>query len=185
MPVEVRELEIAEVKVLNPKKFGDHRGFFSEVYSRKALADVGIDVELVQDNHSLSSKRGTVRGLHFQIPPLAQAKLVRVVRGAILDVAVDLRRNSASFGKHVCAVISEDDWNQIFVPVGFAHGFITITDETEVLYKVSNIYSPEHERGILWNDPKLGIDWLQRGASEISARDLAWPALGDVAEHYF
>src|SRR5678816_2227132 len=155
----VIETAIPDVKVLVPKQFKDHRGFFSEVYSRKALNELGIGCEFVQDNHSLSVEKGVLRGLHYQLPPMAQDKLIRVVRGSILDVAVDVRRSSPTFGKHVVMEISSDNWRQIFVPVGFAHGFVTLEPNTEVLYKVSAPYSPGHERGVKWNDPALAIDW--------------------------
>jgi dTDP-4-dehydrorhamnose 3,5-epimerase len=181
--MQVIPTEIPAIKLLLPKKFGDHRGFFSEVYSRKALAEVGILTDFVQDNHSLSVEKGVLRGLHYQIAPMAQDKLVRVVQGAILDVAVDIRRDSATFGKHVTAVLSAENWNQIFVPVGFAHGFVTLQPNTEVLYKVSNYYSPGHERGIRWNDPKLGIDWGIDGSTAIlSSRDREHPVFGDAQD---
>src|SRR5436305_4381439 len=140
--------DIPDVRIIVPKKHGDHRGFFSEVYSRKALAEAGIHSDFVQDNHSLSAQKGVLRGLHYQVAPMAQDKLIRVVRGAILDVAVDIRRSSPTFGKHVSAVISAENWRQILVPIGFAHGFVTLEANTEVIYKVSNCYSPQHERGI-------------------------------------
>jgi dTDP-4-dehydrorhamnose 3,5-epimerase len=175
--------EIRDVKVLSQKKFGDHRGFFSEVYSRRAMREVGIDVEFVQDNHSMSAEQGTVRGLHYQLPPMAQDKLIRVTRGAILDIAVDIRRGSSTFGKHVAAVISADNWRQIFVPVGFAHGFVTLESDTEVIYKVSNYYSPADERGIRWNDPGLGIDWgIEPGRAILSKRDTDHPMFKDAAD---
>ena len=174
---------IPDVKILVPKKLGDHRGVFSETYSRKTFRDFGIDVEFVQDNHSLSAQKGVVRGLHYQIQPAAQAKLVRVVRGAILDVAVDVRRGSPSFGKHVADVISAQNWKQIFVPVGFAHGFVTLESNTEVVYKVSNYYSPAHDRGILWNDPALGIDWgVSPAEAVLSEKDRKNPTLADAKE---
>ena len=176
--MQVTETAIPAVKILTPKKHGDHRGFFSEVYSRKALREVGIDLEFVQDNHSLSAEKGVLRGLHYQMPPMAQDKLIRVVRGAILDVAVDIRRASPTFGKHVTWTISADNWQQIFVPVGFAHGFVTLEPYTEVLYKVSAPYSPGHERGVKWNDPGLGIDWgVDEGRAILSARDKDHPPL--------
>ena len=168
--------EIPEVKLLEPKKFGDHRGFFSEVYSRKALRDLGIDLEFVQDNHSLSTQKGTVRALHYQLAPMAQDKLVRVVHGAILDVAVDIRKGSPTFGRHVSAVISAANWRQILVPIGFAHGFVTLEPDTQVIYKVTNYYSPQHERGILWNDPQLAIDWgIDARSATLSDRDTKHP----------
>ena len=157
--MEIRELSIPDVKVLIPERFGDPRGSFSEVYSRRALAAAGVDIEFVQDNHSSSRRRGTVRGLHFQAPPRAQDKLVRVVRGSVFDVAVDLRRSSPTCGRHVSAVLSAEAWNQLLVPAGFAHGFMTLEPDTEVVYKVSDYYAPDHDRGLLWNDPALGIRW--------------------------
>ena len=177
------ETEIPDVKILVPKKHGDYRGFFSEVYSRPVLRELGIDVEFVQDNHSLSVEKGVLRGLHYQIAPAAQDKLVRVVRGAILDVAVDVRRSSPTFGRHVGAVLSADNWRQIFVPKGFAHGFVTLEPNTEVLYKVTCCYSPQHERGIRWNDPVLGIDWQVEPARAIlSQRDREHPMLAQAQD---
>ena len=145
--------------MLNPRKFNDGRGFFSEVYDRRTLAEAGVCTDFVQDNHSLSTLKGTVRGLHFQTPPHAQDKLVRVVRGSVFDVAVDLRRSSPTYGRHVSVVLSSEAWNQILVPVGFAHGLMTLEPNTEVVYKVSHYYAPEHDMGLLWNDPTLGIRW--------------------------
>ena len=175
--------EIPAVKILEPKKYGDHRGFFSETYSRKALRDLGIDLEFVQDNHSLSAQKGVVRGLHYQVPPTSQDKLVRVIRGAILDVAVDIRKSSPTFGKHITAVISAANWRQILVPVGFAHGFVTLEENTEVIYKVTNYYSPKDERGILWNDPVLGIDWqIDPVAAVLSDRDTKHPLFKDAGD---
>jgi dTDP-4-dehydrorhamnose 3,5-epimerase len=177
------ETEIPAVKILLAKKHGDHRGFFSETYSRKALKDAGIDIEFVQDNQSLSVEKGVVRGLHYQIAPTAQDKLVRVVRGAILDVAVDIRRGSPTFGKHVSAVISAENWRQILVPVGFAHGFATLEPNTEVIYKVTNYYSPQDERGIRWNDPALGIDWgIDISKAILSKRDTEHPLFRDAKD---
>ncbi|HEV2293824.1 MAG TPA: dTDP-4-dehydrorhamnose 3,5-epimerase [Tepidisphaeraceae bacterium] len=177
------ETEIPDVKVLVPKKFGDHRGFFSEVYSEKLLAGLGVQTHFVQDNHSLSAETGVVRGLHYQLPPMAQDKLIRVVHGAILDVAVDIRRGSPTFGKHVACVLSAENWTQMFVPAGFAHGFATLEPNTEVLYKVTNYYSPGHERGIRWNDPKLGIDWrVAEDAAVLSERDRKHPMLAEATE---
>jgi dTDP-4-dehydrorhamnose 3,5-epimerase len=184
--MQVTATQIPDVKILTPKKFGDSRGFFSETYNRNTLRDlIGADVDFVQDNQSLSVEKGVVRGLHYQMPPMAQAKLVRVTRGAILDVAVDIRRASPTFGRHVAAVISADNWRQIFVPVGFAHGFVTLEPNTEVLYKVSNYYSPKDERGILWNDPKLAIDWgISESAAVMSEKDQKYPTLA-AAKDFF
>ena len=182
--MQVTPLAIPDVKVLTPKKFGDHRGFFSETYSAKALKDLaGIDVTFVQDNQSLSVEKGVVRGLHYQMPPASQDKLVRVTRGAILDVAVDIRRGSPTFGKHVSAVISAENWSQIFVPIGFAHGFVTLEPNTEVLYKVTNYYSPKDERGIRWNDSRLGIQWgVDEANAILSEKDRKYPALADATD---
>src|SRR5687767_13630937 len=176
--MQVVQTEIPAVKILVPKKFGDHRGFFSEVFSRKSAAEAGIAADYVQDNHSLSAERGVVRGLHYQLPPKAQDKLVRVIRGAILDVALDIRRSSPTFGRHVAVVLSAENWKQLFVPAGFAHGFVTLEPNTEVLYKVTNDYSPKDERGLLWNDPALGIAWgITPDAAVLSEKDRKYPTL--------
>jgi dTDP-4-dehydrorhamnose 3,5-epimerase len=181
--MQVIETAIPAVKILVPKKHGDHRGFFSETYSQKTLHEVGIDSVFVQDNHSLSAEKGVVRGLHWQIAPMAQDKLLRVVKGAILDVAVDIRRGSPTFGKHVTAILSAENWHQIFVPIGFAHGFTTLEPNTEVLYKVTTYYSPQHERGIRWNDPKLGIDWgIDGSRATLSKRDTEHPMFADAKD---
>jgi dTDP-4-dehydrorhamnose 3,5-epimerase len=181
MPVVIESLAIPAVKLIRPVKHGDARGFFSEVYSRRDFAAAGIDTEFVQDNHTRSGAKGTVRGLHFQVPPFAQDKLVRVARGAILDIAVDLRAGSPTYGRHVSAVISAEEWTQIFVPIGFAHGYVTLSDDTEVLYKVSNIYAPQHDKGLLWNDPALGIDWgVDAQNAVLSAKDKVHPRLAEL-----
>jgi dTDP-4-dehydrorhamnose 3,5-epimerase len=181
--MEVLSLAIPDVKVLTPKKFGDHRGFFSEVYNRAAFAAAGIAADFVQDNHSLSAQKGVVRALHYQIGAAAQAKLVRVVRGAILDVAVDVRRSSLTFGKYVSEVISAENWRQMYIPVGFAHGFVTLEPNTEVLYKVTTLYSPKDERGIRWDDPAVGIDWgIDPAAAILSDRDRKHPTLREQAD---
>ncbi len=170
------------VAIIHIKKFGDHRGFFSETYSAQKLADEhDIAATFVQDNQSLSAAAGTVRGLHFQRPPFAQAKLVRVLRGAILDVAVDLREGSPTYGHHVAEEISADSWNQIYVPVGFAHGFCTLLPDTEVVYKVSAPYAPDHEAGIAWDDPALNIAWPQVADAEtLSGKDRVLPRLTEA-----
>jgi dTDP-4-dehydrorhamnose 3,5-epimerase len=179
----VQTLQIPDVKIVTPKKFGDERGFFSETYSRQGLIEHAIDLTFVQDNQSLSAQVGTLRGLHFQLPPFAQDKLVRVTRGAIYDVAVDIRRQSPTFGQWVGAVISADEWNQILVPIGFAHGFCTIEPDTEVLYKVTAPYAPASERGIAWDDPDLAIDWpLQGGQPVLSGKDGENPTLANSSD---
>jgi dTDP-4-dehydrorhamnose 3,5-epimerase len=179
--MDVRATAIPDVKIITPRKFGDERGYFSEVYNRRALREAGIDLEFVQDNHSLSAQKGTIRGLHFQKPPMAQAKLVRVTRGAALDVAVDIRRGSATYGKHVAVELSAANWQQLFVPAGFAHGFCTLEPDTEVMYKVSAYYSAEHDAGIAWDDPALAIEWpLAKKKAVVSEKDGRWPTLAEV-----
>jgi dTDP-4-dehydrorhamnose 3,5-epimerase len=149
------------------------------------LARCGIELEFVQDNHSLSGPKGTIRGLHYQSPPFAQDKLIRVVRGSILDVAVDLRQGSPTYGKHVAALISARAWNQILVPIGFAHGFCTLEADTEIIYKVTNYYSPEHDLGVLWNDPELGIEWPVSAARYVlSPKDQRLPRLSDIVSPF-
>lgn len=147
------------VLVIETELFGDHRGFFTESYNEEKFKAAGIDYNFIQDNHSLSSEAGTVRGLHFQLAPKAQTKLVRVAAGAIYDVAVDLRGGSATYGQWVGVILSESNKRQLLVPRGFAHGFCTLTPNTQVMYKVDEYYSREHDRGLLWNDPNIGIDW--------------------------
>lgn len=183
--MDVQALDIPDVLVLTPRRFSDNRGFFSESYKRSALAAIGIDAVFLQENHSLSRCRGTVRGLHFQLPPMEQIKLVRVVRGAILDVVVDIRRASPTYGRHVTKVISAEAWNQIYVPAGFAHGFCTLEPDTEVVYLVSKEYSPEHDRGLLWNDPALGIVWpVSDGDAVLSDKDTRHPRLADLPQSF-
>ncbi len=176
---------IPDVILLEPKRLGDRRGFFSETYNRRQLGDLGVDCEFVQDNHSLSELAGVLRGLHFQAPPMAQDKLVRCVRGSILDVAVDIRHGSPTFGRWVSAELSAENWRQIFVPKGFAHGFVTLEPKTEVCYKVSQYYSPEHDRGLRFDDPELGIDWrIEPGAATLSGRDRGHPVLSELPEFF-
>lgn len=183
--MEIVALKIPDVKIIRPEKFNDNRGFFSETYNRHAFAAVGIRLEFVQDNHSLSVERGVIRGLHFQMPPFAQDKLVRVTRGAVFDVAVDLRCKSPTFGKHVSVVISAQEWNQILVPIGFAHGFCTLEPETEVIYKVTNYYSREQDRGLAWDDPELGIQWPISGSEAIlSDKDKKQPRFSELLDFF-
>jgi dTDP-4-dehydrorhamnose 3,5-epimerase len=174
-------MSIPDVRLLVPRRFEDARGFLSETYNKLRLAQAGIDAVLVQENHSYSACPGTVRGLHFQAPPQAQAKLVRVLRGAILDVAVDIRRGSPTFGRHVAVTLSRDDWAQLYVPAGFAHGFCTLEPDTEVLYKLDAPYAPEAEGGLYWADPRLGIDWpVGEGEAVLSDKDRRHPRLTDL-----
>lgn len=161
-----------------PQRFSDARGFVSETWSRKRFAGAGIDIDFVQDNHSYSEGRGVLRGLHYQLPPFAQDKLVRVVRGRIYDVAVDIRRGSPAFGRWVAVELSAERGNQLLVPKGFAHGFVTLEPGCEVVYKVSGFYSKPHERCIRFDDPAIGIDWPDgAGALQLSERDRQAPLL--------
>ncbi|MBV1693475.1 MAG: dTDP-4-dehydrorhamnose 3,5-epimerase [Hyphomicrobiales bacterium] len=179
--MDVIPLALPEVKLIRPKRHGDHRGFFSEVWSRRDLAKAGLDLDFVQDNYSMSAEAGTVRALHFQTPPFAQDKLVRVARGRILDVAVDVRRGSATFGRHVAVELSAENWEQLLVPKGFAHGLVTLEPNTEVLYKVTAYYAPQNDAGILWNDPDLGIAWpVAPERAILSAKDKVLPRLKDA-----
>lgn len=181
----VEPTAIPAVKIITPKKHGDLRGFFSEVYKQFDMAQAGIDLVFVQDNHSLSGPVGTLRGLHFQSPPFAQDKLVRVARGRILDIAVDLRASSPSFGQHVAVELSAENWKQILVPVGFAHGFVTLEPDTEVLYKVTAPYGPQNDHGLAFDDPALGIDWrLPHGDLVLSDKDRKHPRLADLPRYF-
>ena len=174
-------LALPEVVEITPPRHGDDRGFFSETWNRRAFQDGGISIDFVQDNQSLSAAAGTLRGLHFQTPPHAQAKLVRVLQGAIFDVAVDIRAGSPTFGQWVGLELSRAKWNQLFIPVGFAHGFVTLVPETEVAYKVSDFYAPEHDHAIRFDDPAIGIDWPEGlPPFELSDRDRAAPRLADI-----
>jgi dTDP-4-dehydrorhamnose 3,5-epimerase len=181
--VNVERLAIPDVLLLTPPRFGDARGSFSETWNQKRYAALGIPGPFVQDNHAISAERHVVRGLHLQIGPNAQGKLVRVVRGAIWDVAVDVRHGSPTYGKHVGAVLSADNWTQIWVPVGFLHGYCTLEPDTEVIYKVTGEYDKPAERGVIWNDPDLGIEWpVPAGLAILSDKDRALPrfaACGD------
>jgi dTDP-4-dehydrorhamnose 3,5-epimerase len=181
----VQKTDLEGVLSILPARFGDDRGYFSEAYNQSAFHRIGVTSAFVQDNQSLSRDRATVRGLHFQIPPFAQAKLVRVLRGSICDVAVDLRRASPGFGKSVAVVLSAVEGRQLFVPAGFAHGFCTLEADTEVFYKVDAPYSREHERGLRWNDQVLGISWpvVESEAVQLE-RDRLLPFLADLPEYF-
>ncbi len=172
--VEVTPLRLAGLVEIRPRRFGDSRGFFCETYNRQALLEAGIDLVFVQDNQSYSAQAGVLRGLHYQVPPRAQDKLVRVMRGRIFDVAVDLRRASPTFGQWAGIEISAGKGNQLLVPVGFAHGFVTLEADTEVLYKVTDYYAPASERAIRYDDPEIGIDWPTGDLRpQLSAKDEA------------
>lgn len=181
--MEVEQTIIPAVKVVTPKKHGDARGFFSEVYNRSTFEAAGLRFDFVQDNHSYSATVGTLRGLHFQTPPFAQEKLIRVGRGRILDVAVDIRRSSPTFGQYVAVELSAENWRQLLIPTGFAHGFITLEPDTEVLYKTTALYSPANDRGVAWDDPDIAVAWrLPPGGPTLSEKDKRWPRLKDAPE---
>lgn len=167
-------------RLIVPRRFHDPRGWLSETYSERAFTAFGLTCRFVQDNQSYSARRGTIRGLHLQVPPRAQAKLVRVVRGRILDLAVDVRRGSPTYGQFVSAELSADNGHQLFVPAGFAHGFCTLDDDVEVVYKVSDFYAPDCERGLRWDDPAIGIPWpVAAAGASVSDKDAMLPLLAD------
>ena len=183
--MQVESLGIPDVKLITPDRHGDERGFFSETWNRARFDDANLHFNWVQDNHSLSKDKGVLRGLHFQTPPFAQDKLVRVTAGAIIDVAVDIRHGSPSYGKHVSAILSAENWRQILVPAGFAHGFCTLEPNTEVVYKVSALYARDHDKGLAWDDPDLDIDWHLNGARPLlSDKDKAHPKLADLPNDF-
>ena len=178
--MEIRATDLPDVKILTPRRFGDARGYFSETWSASRLAEAGLGLAFVQDNESLSARKGTLRGLHYQAPPFAQTKLVRVARGAILDVAVDARRGSPTWGRWVAEEISAANGAQILVPRGFLHGFVTLTEDTLVIYKVDSVYDAASDGGVLWSDPDLAIDWgVNEGDVTLSDKDRRAPAFRD------
>jgi dTDP-4-dehydrorhamnose 3,5-epimerase len=177
----LRELHISGVFLVETAQFRDERGFFSEVYNAAFFEEAGIRLDFVQDNHSHSVETGTLRGLHFQAPPFAQAKLVRVSRGSVFDVAVDIRRGSPTYGRHVAEILSAENWRQLLVPAGLAHGFCTLEPDTEVLYKVSAPYARDYDHGLAWNDPALGISWpISEDAVITSTKDRTHPRLTEL-----
>jgi dTDP-4-dehydrorhamnose 3,5-epimerase len=183
--VKAERLGIPDVILLTPPRFGDARGWFSVTWSRAAFQALGIDAGFVQDNHSASALKGTIRGLHCQIAPHTQGKLVRVIRGAVFDVAVDIRAGSATFGQHVATELSAENGCQLWIPAGFLHGFCTLENDTEVLYKVDGEYDRGSERGVIWNDPTIGIAWPLDGAEAVlSEKDGVLPPLAE-AERWF
>ncbi len=177
--MDLSEIKLPGLKLLRPKRFVDHRGFFAETYSQRAYAALGIDATFVQDNHSLSAAAGTVRGLHFQAPPHSQAKLVRCGRGAIFDVAVDIRRGSPTYGQWAGYTLSGENGAQLYIPVGFAHGFATLEPDSEIIYKCSDYYAPETEGALRWDDPDICIDWPLAGEAVLSEKDARAPLLTD------
>jgi len=184
--VKIEPLAIPDLLLVTPARFGDRRGFFSETWNQARFAAAGIPGPFIQDNHSLSEKRGTLRGLHCQIAPSIQGKLVRVLKGAIWDVAVDIRPASPTYGQHAAAILSADNWSQLWVPGGFLHGFVTLEPDTEVHYKVAGgSYDPAAERGVIWNDPDLALPWpVDPAAVHLSDKDIKLPRLKDCAPWY-
>jgi dTDP-4-dehydrorhamnose 3,5-epimerase len=182
--MQITETFIQDLKVVEPKVFGDHRGWFMETYNAEAFQKAGMDIRFVQDNQSFSATKGTLRGLHYQLNPKAQTKLVRCTKGAIYDVAVDIRKGSPTFGKWFGIELSAENKKQLLIPQGFAHGFMTITDDVEVQYKVDNLYAPDCDRGIIWNDPAIGIEWPLDITPVLSEKDEKAPLLKE-ADHNF
>lgn len=181
--MEFADTEIPDVKIVRLRRAVDHRGYFFETYRRDLFAENGIAEAFVQDNLSYSAESGTVRGLHFQIPPRQQAKIVSVLRGAVLDVAVDIRQASPHFGEHVAVEVSADNGLLLYIPAGFAHGFMTLSPDTQVAYKMSDFYSPDHDRGMLWSDPDLAIPWPATNKGPVlSPRDKHLPLLRDCPQ---
>ncbi|NDW33024.1 dTDP-4-dehydrorhamnose 3,5-epimerase [Salipiger sp. PrR007] len=178
--LEIEDTILAGVKLLTPRRFGDNRGFFSESWNKARMAEQGLDYDFVQDNHSLSAKTGTVRGLHFQAPPHAQAKLVRCGRGRLFDVAVDIRKDSPTYGKWVGYELSFENGRQLLIPEGFLHGFATLQDDTEIIYKCTDYYAPECDGAVRFDDPGIGIDWgTDTSNAVLSEKDAAAPLLKD------
>lgn len=182
--MKVIETKLPGVRILEPQVFGDARGWFMESWSQKKMEDAGICVDFVQDNHSFSAQKGTLRGLHYQLNPMAQAKLLRVSRGAIFDVAVDIRRGSPTYAQWVGVELSAENYRQLFIPRGFAHGFITLTDDVEVQYKADNLYAPDCDGNIRWDDPEIGIAWPITPVV-LSEKDAAAPLLAARTELNF
>jgi dTDP-4-dehydrorhamnose 3,5-epimerase len=179
------ETSLPGVKVVEPKVFGDHRGWFMETYSDKVFIEKGINIKFVQDNQSFSAAKGTLRGLHYQLNPKAQTKLVRCTKGSIYDVAIDIRKGSPTFGKWFGIELSDENKKQLLIPKGYAHGFMTLTNDVEVQYKVDELYSPECDRGILWNDPEIGIEWPIDIQPILSEKDEEAPLLADAENNFY
>ena len=183
--MKIRTFNIPDLKLVVPKRFSDARGHFSEIWSDRLFRIQIADMTFVQDNQSMSAKKGTLRGLHFQKPPCAQGKLVRVVRGSIFDVAVDIRRGSPTYGQHVAVVLNAAEGEQLWVPPGFLHGFCTLEDETEVLYKVTCYYSADHDAGVRWSDGDLAINWpVQHSSVVLSDKDQRHPLLRELPDYF-
>jgi dTDP-4-dehydrorhamnose 3,5-epimerase len=176
---------IPDLKLIVPKRFNDARGYFSETWSDRLFRERIANMSFVQDNQSMSAKKGTVRGLHFQKPPCAQGKLVRVVRGSVFDVAVDIRRGSPTYGQHAAVILTAAEGQHLWVPPGFLHGFCTLEDETEVFYKVTSYYSADHDAGVLWSDPDLAINWpVEQQSVVLSDKDQRHPLLSELSDYF-
>ena len=182
--MKITETDLSGVFIIEPTVYGDHRGWFMETYSDSKFKEVGLDLKFLQDNHSFSATKGTLRGLHYQMSPKAQTKLVRCTKGAIYDVAVDIRIGSPTYARWFGIELTEENKKQLLVPKGFAHGFITLTSDAEVQYKVDELYAPECDRGIIWNDPEIGIEWPADLTPILSSKDEIAPSL-EKAENNF
>jgi dTDP-4-dehydrorhamnose 3,5-epimerase len=183
--MKITRLEIDGLLMVEPARIGDARGLFSETFRADRFAEAAGPVTFVQDNQSISEARGTIRGLHYQKAPRAQGKLVRVTRGAVLDVAVDIREGSPTFGRHVAIELSADNWRQLWVPAGFLHGFCTLADATEVIYKVTDYYSPDHDAGVRWTDPDIAVAWpVGEAEAKLSDKDRAAPLLREIGQQF-
>lgn len=182
--MKVTKTNLDGVVILEPNVFGDHRGWFMETYNKSNLAEAGINIEFVQDNQSFSATKGTLRGLHYQLNPKAQTKLVRCTKGSIYDVAVDIRKGSPTFGDWFGIELTAENKKQLLIPEGFAHGFMTITEDVEVQYKVDELYAPDCDRGIIWNDPEIGIEWPMDVMPILSSKDEKAPLLKDAENNF-
>ena len=183
--MKITETNLEGVLVIEPTTFGDHRGWFMETYSESKFLASGMELKFVQDNHSFSAAKGTLRGIHYQLNPKAQTKLVRCTKGAIYDVAIDIRIGSPTYGEWYAVELSADNKKQLLVPKGFAHAFMTLDDNTEVQYKVDEVYSPENDRGIIWNDPDIGIEWPVEISPVLSDKDQKAPQLKDTDNNFY
>ncbi|WP_026679371.1 dTDP-4-dehydrorhamnose 3,5-epimerase [Fictibacillus gelatini] len=182
--MKVTKTELEGVVIIEPVVFGDHRGWFMETYSEVKFKNAGIELTFVQDNQSFSETKGTLRGLHYQLNPKAQSKLIRCTRGKIFDVAVDIRKGSPTYGKWFGIELSAENKKQLLIPKGFAHGFMTLTDDVEVQYKVDELYAPEYDRGIIWNDPAIGIEWPIQITPVLSEKDKKTPLLENAENNF-
>lgn len=178
--MQIEDTALEGVQILTPRRFGDERGFFCESWNRSRMAEAGLDLDFVQDNHSLSGSVNTLRGLHFQHPPHAQAKLVRCGRGRLFDVAVDIRRGSSTYGQWIGVELSFENGKQLLIPEGFLHGFVTREPDTEIIYKCTDYYAPDCDAAVAWDDPEIGVDWGLTGAPVLSGKDAAAPKLSQI-----